>query len=353
MSKTPRLLSLAAAVGASALVLAGCSGAQSEAAPETSAAADSPLYEAAKEEGKVVVYENVTPDIVEALRVAFMETYPGIEVEAVRLPDSEMVPRLETELSSGAPTADLIENASPAWLKEQGAAGAWIPADLSPQASGEGTYDTAKWYDPETNVYEVGGSITTFAWNTDLLPDGLEDYTDLTDPALADGQVGVLELSSQPSNDFYIWLEETFGEDFYTELGAQKPRIYPSTTGIVEALGSGEIAATNWIVPSLLEEAKAAGAPVDYAISPTGIFGLHGYAVINAEAEHPAAAQLYLDWLLSEEGQAIMWPTASSVLDPAPEGVLATNDQLPPWNPEQSTPEKVEEGRQKWDGVYR
>ena len=353
MSRRTRFISILA-VGAAAALLAGCSTAAPAAEPASTPAADTALYEAAKAEGKVTVYMNVTPDVVDAVKQGFIAKYPGITVDAVRLPDAEMVPRLDAELGSGAPTADLIENASPIWLNAKGADGAWAPAELSPQASGEGTYDNAKWFDPETNVYEVGGSITTFAWNTDLLPDGLKDYTDLLDSDLGGGKIGVLELSSAPSNDFYIWLQDTFGEDFYEDLGGQHPRIYPSTTGIVEALGAGEIYAANWIVPSLLEQAKAAGAPVDYAMrTDGGLFGLHGYTVINAKAASPNAAQLYLDYMLSEEGQSLLWPTAASVLNPPPAGVLASNDDLPPFVAEQSTPDKIAEARVRWDSFYR
>lgn len=347
MSTTTRLTKVVA-LAAAAVMLVGCSsGSDDDAA--SSSTPDSPLYAAAKKEGKLTVYENVTPDIVDALKKGFEKKYPGIEVEKVRLPDSEMIPRLETELGSGSKTADYIENASPNWLEEQGAKGAWMPATLSPGT----TFDSAAYLDPKTNVYEIGASVSTFAWNTDLVPDGLKDYEDLLDPKLAKGKVGVIELSSAPSNDFYIWLEKTFGEGTYIGIGAQKPRIYPSTTGIVEALGSGEIYATDWVVPSLLDEAKKAGAPVDYAISPTEAFGIRGYGVVNAKAKNPNAAQLYLDYVVSEEGQSIMWPTASSVLTPAPKGVLTTNDKLAPWDPDQSTPENVELGRTRWDTVYR
>ena len=44
------------------------------------------LYAAAKEEGKVVVYENASPDAVAAVKQGFEQKFPGIVVDAVRLP---------------------------------------------------------------------------------------------------------------------------------------------------------------------------------------------------------------------------------------------------------------------------
>jgi len=340
------------AITVAATVLAAC-GSGSDDSGFVEPAPSSPLYEAAKKDGKVVVYETVTPDVVDALKKGFEARYPGVEVEAVRLPDAEMIPRLETELGSNAPTADVVQNGSPEWLAAQAKEGAWAAADQSPQATGDGDFDAETYVDEQNHLYELGASVTTFAWNTDLVPDGLKDYTDLLDPKLSDGKVGVIELASGPGNEFYTWLEKTFDESTYTGLGAQKPRIYPSTTGIIEALSSGEIYAANWTVPSLVEQAKEAGAPIDYAMSPTGTFGLRGYAVVNAKAAHPHAAQLYLDFLLSKEGQQLLWPTASSVVTPAPEGVLTTNDQLAPRDADASSAAKVEAARTRWDGIYR
>lgn len=309
------------------------------------------LYEAAKQEGQLLVYSSVNEIPVRVAAEAFEAKYPGIDVEAIRIGDNEQIPRLETELSTGAATADLINNASPAWMEEKAATGAWAAPTLSPTLLGEGEYDVEE-YAREGNVFEIGAGVLTFAWNTDLVPDGLTDYPDLLDESLGDGKLGVIELASAPANDFYLFLEQEFGEDIFAGLGAQRPRIYPSTLGIIEALQSGEIYATNWCAPQLLEAAKANGAPVDYAVSPAGAYGAKHFAVINAEAANPNAAELYLDFLLSPEGQAIYWEYQSSVI-PDVEGALITNDQIPDADPAQSTPEKVEEGRARFDAAYR
>jgi iron(III) transport system substrate-binding protein len=159
-------------LSAATALLAGCASGSADAGASSATASAvtgelAGLYEAAKEEGKVVFYGNASPDAMAAIKQGFEQKFPGVEVEAVRLPDAEMIPRLETELSSGAPTADFIENASPGWLLEQGAKGAWAPSD-APEASGNGAYDATSFFDSTNNVYEVGGTVNTFAWNTHL-----------------------------------------------------------------------------------------------------------------------------------------------------------------------------------------
>ena len=49
------------------------------------------------------------------------------------------------------------------------------------------------------NYFEVGAAVLTFAWNTDLVPDGLTDYPDLLDPALAGGKIGVIDPAIGPA----------------------------------------------------------------------------------------------------------------------------------------------------------
>ncbi len=54
----------------------------------------------------------------------------------------------------------------------------------------------------------------------------------------------MIEPTAPSIVDFYLWLEETFGEEYVEQLAALAPRIYPSSLPIGEALGSGEISAT-------------------------------------------------------------------------------------------------------------
>lgn len=355
MSQVARPKALCALVATMSLVfaLAGCSG--SGASEE--AAADVPpeyseLYAAARDEGKVKVYMVLVPPVVDALKKGFEKKYPGVEVEAVRLTDPEMLPRVDAELGSDGGTADLLLNTSIAWLRANGSKNAWAAADQSPQAQGNDEYIPSKYFDAEHKVYEVGAALITFAWNTNLVPDGIEDYPDLLDPELK-GRLGVNQLASGQATDFYKWLEDTFGTEYYESLPDMDPRIYEATAPIVAALGSGEIAAANWASPQLVEEAKQSGAPIDYALSPKGSFAARGFAVINAKAKSPNAAQLFLDYLLSEEGQKIAWQDGSSVLSPPPDGVLTSQDQLAPMNADGTSGDEIADAQARFDSLFR
>jgi iron(III) transport system substrate-binding protein len=310
------------------------------------------LVAAAEEEGSITVYSSQGLDQLNALAEAFEEQYPGIDVEAVRLTDGDIIPRLETELSTGASGADLAVMAALGWIQTNADAGNFLDPTTSPQIAGLGAYDAAQ-YVHEGNFFEVGAAVLTLAWNTELVPDGLTDYPDLLDPELAGGRIGVIDPTGGPAIvDFWRWVEENYGEEFLEQLAAQEPMIYPSALPIGEALASGEIYATPYAAPVQLVPSQAAGAPVDFAIGPNGAWGARYFGMILKSAEHPAAAALFADFMLSPLGQELVQGASGSVLPNIP-GTLITNDQVRVMDLAGMEPDAVAEYIAKWDELFR
>lgn len=322
----------------------------SELSPEAQAALDE-LVAAAQEEGQLTVYSSQGLDQINAVAEAFEDEY-GIDVEPVRGNDADLIPRLETELATGATGADFAMITAQVWVEEQAAAGSFLDPSASPQIDGLGAYD-AEQYVHDGNYFEVGAAVLTFAWNTDLVPEGIDDYPDFLDESLADGKIGVIDPSVSPSVvDFWRWLEEEFGDDFVESLAEQSPRIYTSALPVGEALGSGEIYAAIYAAPLTLIPAAEAGAPVDYGISEAGAWGARYYGLIPESADHPAAAALFADFVLSPLGQELVQGASGSVLPDIP-GTLITNDRIRVMDVEGMQPDAVAEYVAKWDELYR
>ena len=70
-------------------------------------AQDAKLLEAAKKEGKVVIYGSLESDTVEAVKQPFQKKY-GIEVEYWRASATKVMDRALSESRAGKPMADLI-----------------------------------------------------------------------------------------------------------------------------------------------------------------------------------------------------------------------------------------------------
>lgn len=310
------------------------------------------LVAAAQEEGSVTVYSSQGLDQLNALAAAFEKEYSGIDVEIVRTSDGDIIPRIETELATNQSGGDLIVAAAQAWIETQADAGSFVDPTASPQIAGLGDYD-AEQYVHTGNYFEVGAAVLTFAWNTDLLPDGLTDYPDLLDPELAGGKIAVVDPAIGPAVvDFYLWAEESFGKDFVPDLAKQEPRIYPSALPIGEALTSGEVYAAAYAAPVQLVPAAANGAPVDFGISPKGAWGARYFGAILKSSDSPNAAALFADFMVRPLGQELVQGASGSVLPDIP-GTLITNDRVRKMDLEATAAGPAAAYVEKWNGMFR
>ncbi|GAA4691504.1 extracellular solute-binding protein [Phytohabitans rumicis] len=333
------------------LMVAACGGGNDDKS-DTVVSADAgidALVAAAKKEGKVTIYSAQGLDALNNFAAEFEKEYPGIDVETVRGVDGDLSVKVETEFQTGKGIADMYVNASLSWVQTQAKAGRFL-APTGPELTGKGTYD-AKQYVHDGNYFETNSAVLTFGWNTKLYPKGLTDYPDLLDPALT-GKIGVIEPTAPSIVDFYLWLEETYGADFVTKLAAQKPRIYPSSLPMGEAMASGEIAAGSFVAPIALVPAKAKGAPVDFKMPPSGAWGSRYYGMVLKSGPHPNAAQLLANFMVTEKGQELITPSAGSVLANVP-GTLITNDKVRLQDPSKLTPDAVAAYQKKWKSLFQ
>jgi iron(III) transport system substrate-binding protein len=327
-------------------------GADTTAAADDTCVADTleTLVAAAEEEGSVTVYSSQGQDNLNALAEAFEAEYPGVNVEIVRDVDSTAIARVETERSTGSVTGDFVVSAAPAWVTEKAAEG-WFLEPTGPQFTCDTDYDTEA-YVHEGGAFEVSAVVFTYMWNTDLLPEGIDSYEGLLDPALSGGKVGIVDPAIAPVLvDFYHWLGDTFGDTYLEDLAAQEPRIYPGAQANQEAVISGEVLASAYVAPvPAVVQAIADGAPVDYGI-PEEAWGAKFYGTVIDGAPHPNAAQLFANFMVSAPGQALIH-SGGTVL-PDIEGALLTNDQVRNIDLESQQPDQVAAYMEEWNSLFR
>jgi iron(III) transport system substrate-binding protein len=327
---------------------AGADTRTTEAGDEPEGALDE-LVAAAQDEGKVTIYSSQALDELNAFAAAFEDEY-GIDVEVVRGIDNDLATRVETEKQTGRLTVDLYVSASQSWVETQAQQGWFVEPTMSPQLTGQSEYD-AEQYVHEGNYFEVGAAILTFAWNASHYSAGLEGYEGLLDPELSGGKIGVIEPTAPSIVDFYLWLEETFGEEYVEELAAQEPRIYPSALPMGEALISGEIFAASFGAPVQLGPAKDDGAPVDFGIDENGAWGARYFGMILDGASNPNAAELLADFMVTERGQELVMGGAGTVVPTA--SALLSNEDVRKQDLSKLTPEAVTAYQQKWNDLFR
>jgi iron(III) transport system substrate-binding protein len=146
----------------------------------------------------------------------------------------------------------------------------------------------------------------TIGYNTNLVkPEEVPNsYEDLVHPRWA-GRIGI----EGSDVDWFGAVAKSMGEEkglaFFRKLADSKPQIRTGHTLMAELVASGEIALAATLYNHNVERLVVKGAPVKWkAIQPT--FGRPNAIGVAKRAPHPHAAMLFVDFMLSREGQTIL-----------------------------------------------
>lgn len=302
MRFAPRMTTAAALVAVTIVVFAAGS------TPVAAQSVDQALaarHEAAKKEGKLTLYGVDTAELLQQLGDAFKKRFPGVAFDFFRSDSATMYQRLEAEAAAGRHVADAIMltadrsetmEGKSELLKIDSPVAAIYPAGIQPTSG--------YWYN-------YGLNVTAFAYNTDLVKasEAPKTWSDLLDPKWK-GKIGMQDPKSG-AGGAYAWvarMHKVLGEEkwhpFMDAMGKQIAR-YGQYLPVREALVSGEIAIQLAAYPDFTEPLKLKGAKIDWATpEPTFFVGLTIQA--NAKAPNPNAAKLFVDFMLTDEGQKII-----------------------------------------------
>lgn len=271
---------------------------------------------AAKKEGRVVFYAIDIKAHTQVVAEAFQKKYPEIKIVWHNGNTVEMSTRLAAEEKAQSETADVFSTIEPTVMSRWSAEGKLRPI-IGPNYAELTKSVFAKYPDlaPGDDRAMYSGVAYNIAWNTDRIKNPITGYADLVARVneLSNGRLGAIAWLGQASGLFYSNIEERVsGIDltkdmdksaWLTKLGALKPKFYNSGSPVAQAVASGEVSAGIYApVPSLVS-LKGMGAPIEFVFDksvPTSV----GYMLVNLKrGSNPNAAQVLIDFLLSEEGQ--------------------------------------------------
>ena len=118
---------------------------------------------------------------------------------------------------------------------------------------------------------------------------------------------------------------------------------------MAQALTSGEIVVSPSVQPLVTE--VNSGAPVDWVL-PQQPWGTPWYSHVLNTAPHPNAAQVLANFLVTVAGQTALNDGYAAALPNIPGAVARAQDIALP-NPEDLTPEKVEQYSQQWQKLFQ
>jgi iron(III) transport system substrate-binding protein len=255
----------------------------------------------AKAEGKATFYANITA--IEPIMEAFSRS-TGVKGEYNRISTSKFFATVSTEHQAGKLLADDLQAPLPILelLKDQGV----LTAYRSPSAAAY-----PEWTKKDDKIQIFGIEYVALIYNKELVKaaDAPKRYEDLTDPKWRDKIVMANPASHATTISWLIGLKENvFASEadwmaFVKGLAANKPMFVASFGPTPAPVESGEKLIAISMPKYIITKAPA---PLDWARVSQPLLGTPRGIGIAANAPHPAAARLFMDYWLSKDAMQML-----------------------------------------------
>jgi len=260
------------------------------------------LLDAAKKDGKAVIYGSLESDTMDAIVQAFKKK-TGVEAEYWRASATKVMDRAMTEFRAGKPGADAIVAADNVmrlmhkdgfFQKYDSPTNSDFPKDVLDPALG-----------PRYRNVVVGVVYNKAALKPNEYPKVLED---LAKPQYK-GKIVMPDPTQHTTTtqwlaSLYKIMGKEKSEKFMRDLAANKPVWVESLLPAAERVASGEIpVAITYIKYAYIDGKK--GAPVDY-VRDAKVIGDASYITLASKAPHVNAGKAFIDFFLDAESMNLM-----------------------------------------------
>jgi ABC-type Fe3+ transport system substrate-binding protein len=279
------------------------------AVPAANALAQTANVEAAKQEGKVIVYGAQVPQAMKPLHAGFEKKY-GITVEYWRGSSTQVSERALTEWRAGKPGFDVVEGNRGVQLimRDEGLFQKFIPpsSEKFPAQFKEKDGMITPW-----RVLPI-----SILYNTDMVKPGElpKTFDDLL-TAKWTGKITMPDPTRHTTTAQFLWnLNKFKGDqwlDFVRALAKQKPLLVESLAPVTTTIIKGEAP----VGITYIKYVKQYKGPVAYTLMDKYLTDPN-YMSLGAKASHPNAAKLYLEYICSAEGQKLVAQEGEFVMYP-------------------------------------
>ncbi|MEO7241862.1 MAG: ABC transporter substrate-binding protein [Variovorax sp.] len=249
--------------------------------------------------GPLVLYTSQPDKDVKGTVSAFNKKYPDVKVEVFRSGTTEVLNKLRTEFTGGAPQADVVLLADSVTMEALKKDGRLMPLkDIDVSAIPERFYDKDKTYFG-TKVITSGIAVNT---NAKFKP---TSWKDLLNPALKD-QIAMPSplYSGAAAISLGAWVDDpALGAWNYVEgLKANGAIAVRGNGAVLQQVATGE-KSVGILVDFMALNAKAKGSPVEFIIPKEGLTFVTEPAAVLKTAKNIPAATAFVNYMLSADGQ--------------------------------------------------
>lgn len=230
----------------------------------------------------------------------FEKRYPEVEVETYRSGTEEVISKLNAEKMAGDIQADVLLVADSVTfedLKEQDMLQAYESGELD---SVPDEFEDADHYYTGTKIMATGIVANTESGDVPTSWSALEE----ADAKAQTVMPSPLYSGAAAYNLGVLTRQDAFGWEFYEKLKTQETAVVKGNGDVLKSVASGD-KQYGVIVDYLAARAKADGSPVELVYPEEGVPVITEPIGITKDTDNPAAAEAFVDYVLSEEGQKL------------------------------------------------
>lgn len=256
---------------------------------------------------EVWIYTSMYKEVITPIKDAFEKANPGIKVHIFQSGSEKIQSKIEAELASKKPQADLINVSEPFWAEDLAQRGL-----LHRRSSGENYL---------TSYYSASVLIAHKDYPVKDRPDS---FKSLTDPKYK----GLIQMGSplESGTMFSVvaYLSDVHGWNFFEKMRANKLAANGGNSTVIQKVESGEKKLGIVLVENVVA-AKKRGSPIEIIYPKDGAIVTPSVQFILKDSPHKEEAAKFGEFLIGKEGQKFaregyMYSVRKDIA--APEGVL-------------------------------
>jgi iron(III) transport system substrate-binding protein len=259
------------------------------------------LLEGAMKEQKLVLY--ITPDLPQSIQVIhdFFQKYGFLDLEVHPLETETLVARVQNESRAGATGCDVVTGGGGLLqpLFEQNLLASYQSFERE-RISAALTDHAGFWSAYYINSYVLG--YNTLMVKAKELP---KSYNDLLDRRWKGGRIAI----DSTADGLLRGLAPAWGEartvDYLTQLAGQQPIMSRESLSAVDAVHTGRVSliiARAAVVQGYKDKVRS---PIDWTFLEPSVAQAE-CVMVCAQSPHPYAARLFVNFVLSREGQSAL-----------------------------------------------
>jgi iron(III) transport system substrate-binding protein len=256
--------------------------------------------EAARKEGVVSWYTTLAISESQPLAHAFEKINPSIKVNLYRTQAEKLLTKITTEARAGQYLFDVLAANDVEFfvLLKQGV--------FAPYQSAETKAYPVGFKDPKGFWTDTYNNYHSICYNTRQVSarEAPKDWKDLRDPKWRGGKIALVRNAVPWYGNMIKIMGEKNGRAFFEALAAGQAQMHSGYTNVAQLLAAGEFPLA-LCRAHRIEKMREAGAPVDWVTTVNPLLAdLHPIALAR-RASHPNAAKLFIDFVLSRQGQEL------------------------------------------------